>query len=164
VQSEGFWRLCITLRITGVVAFSVVQNSKELENTKFRNWMCFASSERGRKTPTVLGPLEAANLSYWTKGPNTVGFSLPSPHDGNRSRFRNIHTPVYIHTCMHAYIHTYIIILRSIIFSVFSVGAHVWELLKCLYNCTFAVVHNFPAMRLKPSIEKTRMFYKIETW
>jgi hypothetical protein len=39
--------------------------------------------------PTLLGPLERANLNHW-KGLNRVGFSLPSPEDGNRSSFRNI--------------------------------------------------------------------------
>jgi hypothetical protein len=40
---------------------------KELENTKFRKLDLFPSSdERGRETPTLLGPLERANLNHWT--------------------------------------------------------------------------------------------------
>jgi hypothetical protein len=45
----------------------------------------FSSSDDGRATPTLLGPLERANLSGWTR----VGVSLPSPEDGNTSSFRN---------------------------------------------------------------------------
>jgi hypothetical protein len=43
-------------------------------------------------TPTLLGPLERANLDYWSsaKGPNKLGVSLSSPEEGNRSSFRNI--------------------------------------------------------------------------
>jgi hypothetical protein len=38
----------------------------------------FLSSGEGKWTPTLLGPLEGANLSHW------------SPEDGIKSNFRNI--------------------------------------------------------------------------
>jgi hypothetical protein len=47
----------------------------------------------GRKTPTLLGPLERTNLNHWlalSKGSNSVGVSPPSPGEENRRRFRNI--------------------------------------------------------------------------
>jgi hypothetical protein len=48
----------------------------------------------GGKTPTLLGPLEGANLYHRTrlalsKGPNGVGVS-PSPEDGNKPSFQNV--------------------------------------------------------------------------
>jgi hypothetical protein len=62
----------------------------------FQKLGLFLSSGEGRKMPTVLGPLESANLSdpqvqclrlALSKGPNRVGIFLPSPEDGNRSSF-----------------------------------------------------------------------------
>jgi hypothetical protein len=60
----------------------------------FRNLDLFPSSGEGRETPTPLSPVGRTNLKHWTwsaqsKGTNRVGVSLPSPEDGNRSRFRN---------------------------------------------------------------------------
>jgi hypothetical protein len=44
---------------------------------------------KGRETPTLLGPLERANLQWLmlalSKGPNRVGVSFHSPNDGNIS-------------------------------------------------------------------------------
>jgi hypothetical protein len=40
----------------------------------------FPPTDEGRKTPTLLGPLEGANVDH----------CLPSPEDGNRSSFRNV--------------------------------------------------------------------------
>jgi hypothetical protein len=37
-----------------------------LENTMFRKLDCFPSSGEGRETITRFGPLERANLNYWT--------------------------------------------------------------------------------------------------
>jgi hypothetical protein len=63
----------------------------------------FSSSGEGKGTPTLLGPLERANLNHcsnWrltlSKGPNSVGVSLPSPEDGNRSSVRNFIFLVYL--------------------------------------------------------------------
>jgi hypothetical protein len=53
----------------------------------------FASSDEGKETPILLGPLERANLNRsgpLIEVPNRVGVSLPSPEDGNRSSFRNV--------------------------------------------------------------------------
>jgi hypothetical protein len=37
-----------------------------LENTPFRKLDLFLPSGEGRETPTLLGPLERANLNHWT--------------------------------------------------------------------------------------------------
>jgi hypothetical protein len=63
----------------------------------FRKLGLFPSSGEGMKTPTLLRPLESANFHHWTTGlclafskvPNRVGVSLPSPDDEIRSNFRN---------------------------------------------------------------------------
>jgi hypothetical protein len=56
----------------------------------------FRPQVRG-ETPTVLGPLERANLNHWTatqisfsKGPKKAGISPPSTEDENRFSFRNV--------------------------------------------------------------------------
>jgi hypothetical protein len=61
-------------------------DSKELEdkNITFRKLDVFPSSDEG--APTLLGPLERANLNQWTQQSRR----LPSPEDENRSRFRNV--------------------------------------------------------------------------
>jgi hypothetical protein len=72
----GFWTLFIT------------HNSKKLEKTKFWKLDMFLPSGEGKETPTILGPLERANLNHrlaLSKGPNRVDVSLPSPEDRNRS-------------------------------------------------------------------------------
>jgi hypothetical protein len=64
----------------------------------FRKLELFPSSVEGRETPTLLGPLERANLNqcidnsslievnpFW--GPNRIGVSLLSPENGNKSSF-----------------------------------------------------------------------------
>jgi hypothetical protein len=58
-------------------------NSRIPENTTIRKLDPFPSSGEGTETPTLLGPLERANLNHWTKldialskGPNTVSVSL----------------------------------------------------------------------------------------
>jgi hypothetical protein len=43
-----------------------------LENTTFRKLDLFPSSGEGRETPTLLGPLERANLNQWTRRTDTV--------------------------------------------------------------------------------------------
>jgi hypothetical protein len=63
--------------------------------TTFLKLDLFPSSDRGKKTPTVVGPLERANLNHWSsslgltlsKGPNTVRVSLPSPEHRNTPSF-----------------------------------------------------------------------------
>jgi hypothetical protein len=49
----GFWTLFI------------IQYSKKLENTMFQKLDLFLSSGE-RETPTLLGPLERANINHWT--------------------------------------------------------------------------------------------------
>jgi hypothetical protein len=44
---------------------SIFRYSKKLESTKFRKLDLFPSSGKG-ETPTLLGPLERANLNHWT--------------------------------------------------------------------------------------------------
>jgi hypothetical protein len=53
----------------------------------------FSSSHEGWETPTLLGPLERANLNHWlslSNGLDRVGVSQPSSEDGNRCSFRNV--------------------------------------------------------------------------
>jgi hypothetical protein len=50
------------LESLGLWTLSIIRNSKELENTTFRKLDLFLSSGDGRKTPTLFGPLERANL------------------------------------------------------------------------------------------------------
>jgi hypothetical protein len=59
-------RVRTTLRITGFCTLSIVRNSKCYKNTTFRKLDLFPSSGEGRKTPTLLGPLEIASLSLLT--------------------------------------------------------------------------------------------------
>jgi hypothetical protein len=33
---------------------------------RFGNWICFRPQVRGEETPTLLGPLDRANLNHWT--------------------------------------------------------------------------------------------------
>jgi hypothetical protein len=62
VDSKGFWRWCITFRITGFVdsvhrleiLITRKQNVSETESVSILRW--------GRETPTLLGTLERANL------------------------------------------------------------------------------------------------------
>jgi hypothetical protein len=44
---------------------SILHSSKELENTMFQKLELFPSSDKGRETPTLLGPLERLNLNHW---------------------------------------------------------------------------------------------------
>jgi hypothetical protein len=71
----------------------------------FRKLDLFLSSDEGREAPTLLGPLERANLSHWTgldwnvrmsEGPSKIYISLHSPEEGNCSSFRN----VVFHSCL----------------------------------------------------------------
>jgi hypothetical protein len=38
-----------------------------IESTTFRKLVLFPPSGEGRKKPTLLGPLERANLNHWTQ-------------------------------------------------------------------------------------------------
>jgi hypothetical protein len=39
---------------------------------RFGNWMCFRPQVR-RETPTLLGPLERANLNHWDRSSSEEG-------------------------------------------------------------------------------------------
>jgi hypothetical protein len=67
---------------------SIARDSKYKKTQRFGNCICFRPQVKGWK-PTLLGLLERANLSHWTKGPNWVDVSPPQSDDGNRSSFRN---------------------------------------------------------------------------
>jgi hypothetical protein len=56
------------------------------EDTTFRKPHLFLSSDEGRATTALLGPLEGANLNHWTKGPREKMY--PFNEDGNS--FRNV--------------------------------------------------------------------------
>jgi hypothetical protein len=50
----------------------------------------FPCSGERQETPTLLRPLQRANLNEWcSEGTKRVGVSLPSPEDGERSSFRS---------------------------------------------------------------------------
>jgi hypothetical protein len=72
-ESLGFWTL------------SIVRNSKYKKTHRFIDWICFRPQVMG-ETPTLLGPLERANLYH------RIRVSSPpppqSPENGNRSSFR----------------------------------------------------------------------------
>jgi hypothetical protein len=53
--------------------------------TTFRKLDVFPSSDEGRETPALLGPLERDNLNHWTWS----RFFLPSSEDGNKSYFQH---------------------------------------------------------------------------
>jgi hypothetical protein len=56
----------------------------------FGYWNCFRPQMRGKNTRTLIGPLEWATSIQYLSGPNRIGVFLPSPEDGNTSRFRNV--------------------------------------------------------------------------
>jgi hypothetical protein len=62
---EGFWRWCMLYRIhRNFLDFfhcPVFQKTR-----RFGNWICIRPQVKvGEKTPTLLGPLERANLNTW---------------------------------------------------------------------------------------------------
>jgi hypothetical protein len=59
------------VEILGYWTLTIVRNSKYKEAQRFRNWIYFRPQVRG-ETPTLLGPLEKANLNHWFR----VGVSL----------------------------------------------------------------------------------------
>jgi hypothetical protein len=76
LDSKGFLRWCITLRITGFLDLSVVRYFKNQRTQRFGNWICFRLQVMG-ETPAPLGSLGKVNLNH-------------SSEDGNRSSFRNV--------------------------------------------------------------------------
>jgi hypothetical protein len=76
VDSIGFWRWCITHRITGVSDFihrPDFNNYKKKEQTRrFGNWS--VSVLRWGETPILLGHLERANLNHWTTLSGTLSY------------------------------------------------------------------------------------------
>jgi hypothetical protein len=56
--------VCNIKNYWGSLNFSIAQYSIKLEITLLKLNL-FASSDKG-ETPTLLGPLERANLNYWT--------------------------------------------------------------------------------------------------
>jgi hypothetical protein len=82
------------LKITGSLDFIHRPVLYKLETRKHDvSETVFPSSDEGcGKTPTLLGPLERANLIALSKVPNKVGAFPPPPlrEDGNRSNFRNV--------------------------------------------------------------------------
>jgi hypothetical protein len=65
INSKWFWRWCKTL---GIMVFFRLGPSPRILKTKktqrFGDRICFRPQVRG-KTPTLLGPLERANLNHW---------------------------------------------------------------------------------------------------
>jgi hypothetical protein len=68
LESEEFWRWCITLTITGFLDFFHCPEFWMLETQRFGNWVCLRSQVKGRETATQLAPLERAILNHWTIG------------------------------------------------------------------------------------------------
>jgi hypothetical protein len=104
LDSKWFWRWCITHRITGF--FGLFPSSGILENTTFRNWICFCPQAKvGEKTPTQLGPLERANLNHWTPLSDLHSYLIIW-------EITSIYIPVHffiqcIHSPNHSFIHPY---------------------------------------------------------
>jgi hypothetical protein len=63
---------------------AVVRNSKSVENIAFRKLHLFLFSGGRRETPTLLGPLQRANLSHGTQHSRCL-----SRLKTNRFSFRN---------------------------------------------------------------------------
>jgi hypothetical protein len=61
LDPKGFWRWCITLRVTEFL--SMVRNSKEHDVSKTGS-VSFLRCGWG-ETPTLLGPLERGNHNHW---------------------------------------------------------------------------------------------------
>jgi hypothetical protein len=55
------------LRIAGLLDFVHRPEFQIPQNTTFRKLDLFPSSGEGKETPTLLDPLERANLSHWTQ-------------------------------------------------------------------------------------------------
>jgi hypothetical protein len=78
----------------GLWTLSTAWNSEWLESNDSKVDL-FPSSGEEWEIPTLLGPLERANLNHWNTGPNRVGVFLSSPEEGNRFIFRNLAFPSY---------------------------------------------------------------------
>jgi hypothetical protein len=65
VDSIGFWRWCITHRITGFSDFVHRPDSKQLQEKHDVSETGSVSVLRWGEIPTLLGPLEKANLDHW---------------------------------------------------------------------------------------------------
>lgn len=63
----GFWRWCITLRISGSVDFVHRSEFEISENSSFRKLDLFASSGEGNETLTLLDPSERTKLNHRTR-------------------------------------------------------------------------------------------------
>jgi hypothetical protein len=74
----------IPSELLGSWTLFIVRNSKYLENTTSRKLDLFPSSGEGRETSDRLGPLEWLRLAL-SKGPNSVGVSIPTPYGVNRT-------------------------------------------------------------------------------
>jgi hypothetical protein len=61
IESKGFWRWSMTLRITGFMDWVHRPEFHLLENTMFRILDLCPSSGEDKKTRTLLGPLEGAS-------------------------------------------------------------------------------------------------------
>jgi hypothetical protein len=74
VDSIGFWRWCITHRITWFSDFVYRPDSKYLEEKHDVSETGSVSILRWRETPTLLGHLDSANLNQWTWGWKQIQF------------------------------------------------------------------------------------------
>jgi hypothetical protein len=98
LESKGFWRWCITLRI---MDFVHCPEFWKLENTTSRKLVLFQSSGDGTEISTLLGPLERANLidrSRIEVSPfygSQQSVSLGSPEDWNKLSFWNYVFPSF---------------------------------------------------------------------
>jgi hypothetical protein len=79
--------------VFGLCPLSGILENKRIEY--FGNWISFRLQMREWETIYSGRSVRSANLNHWTrlalsKGPNTVGVSLPSPEDGNRYNLGNV--------------------------------------------------------------------------
>jgi hypothetical protein len=97
--------------------FYTVQHNKYIAIAFIQNhWVCGPCQSSvihvsGKETTTQLSPLQRANLNHWTrldlsKRPSSVGVSLSTPEEGNRSSFRIIMFYSYLEFLMMDKVHT----------------------------------------------------------
>jgi hypothetical protein len=66
------------------------------ETATSRKMDLFPSSNEGMETPSLLGPLERANLNHWTQGNELSRCSRSLPEERNRLTFRNVMFSSYL--------------------------------------------------------------------
>jgi hypothetical protein len=96
----------LTSPASGGRSFGIVRSRTKatelLEDATFRKMDLFPSSVKGRKTPTLLGPLKWVKLSHWAKQSklfsNYLGFrNMVTFHKPSDSFLSNLSSCAYLH-------------------------------------------------------------------